>query len=116
MTRRASDIIAERVLAWPGVIRQPHRFGGIEFQYAGKEIGHLHGDRLVDIPFPKAVRDRLVGSGRAKPHHLFPDSGWVSVFVETARDADNAVELLRYKYDLLVRNTQGTECNFPSDP
>jgi len=31
-------------------------------------IGHIHGDELVDIPFPAKIRDALVAAGRA---HLY---------------------------------------------
>jgi hypothetical protein len=54
---------------WPGITSQPHRFGGIEYSLGRREIGHVHGDSLVDIPFPKEVRDELVSAGRAEPHH-----------------------------------------------
>lgn len=102
MGRSASEIISERVLAWPGVTREPHRFGGIAFHCRGREIGHLHGDRLVDIPFPKPVRDELVAAGRAKPHHIYPQSGWVSVDVASSEDVETAIALLRRKYELLA--------------
>ena len=35
-----------------------------------RELGHIHGDRLVDIPFPKPIRDELVNTGQAEPHHI----------------------------------------------
>lgn len=49
--------IAAAVMAWPGVERAPNRFGGIEFRLGKRELGHLHGDALVDLPFPHKVRD-----------------------------------------------------------
>jgi|HigsolmetaAR204D_1030405.scaffolds.fasta_scaffold26642_2 hypothetical protein len=103
MMQNASRMIAERLLSWPEVTRRPHRFGGIEFLYRGTEIGHVHGDHLVDLLFSKPIRDQLVGSGRAQPHHMFPESGWVSVFLSTKEDVANAIELLRLKYDELVK-------------
>jgi hypothetical protein len=48
-----------------------------------REIGHVHGDSLVDIPFPLHVRDELVKGGAAEPHHVLPKSGWVSVYLRT---------------------------------
>ncbi len=44
----------------------------------------MHGDHLVDIPFPKIVRDELVACGRAVPHHILPQSGWVSIHLNQA--------------------------------
>lgn len=48
-----SEMIRSEVLSWAGVSEKPHRFGGIEINYGKKELGHLHGDKLVDLPFPK---------------------------------------------------------------
>jgi hypothetical protein len=68
--------VTTEVLSWDGVTSASHRFGGVEFLLGKREIGHLHGDRLADLPFPRRVRDELVESGRAKPHHVMPQSGW----------------------------------------
>ncbi|PYI54326.1 luciferase family protein [Paenibacillus flagellatus] len=92
----------DELLAWPGVTRHPHRFGGIELRFDGREIGHLHGERLADLLFPKPVRDRLLAEGRAKPHHIVPDSGWVSFYIDSEEDIVQAVELFRLKYDLMT--------------
>ena len=94
-----STRIAEEVLGWPGVSSAPHRFGGVEFRVGRRELGHLHGDRLADLPFPRRVRDRLIAEGRARPHHVLPDSGWVSVPIHSEADADRVVELMRIGYE-----------------
>jgi predicted DNA-binding protein (MmcQ/YjbR family) len=60
----------------------------------------VHGDYLVDIPFPKKVRDELVAAGRAEAHHILPQSGWVSVYIKQANDVDRAIELLQYSFEL----------------
>src|SRR5437879_7886638 len=77
-TEGAGERIRREVLSWPGVTEAPHRFGGVEFLLGKRELGHLHGDRLADLPFPVRVREELVRDGRALPHHVLPDSGWVS--------------------------------------
>jgi len=82
-----------------GVTTGPHRFGGTEYRVGRREIGHVHGNALVDIPFPKIVREELVAAGRAERHHILPDSGWVSVRLRKAADVDRAVELLRMSYE-----------------
>ncbi|MFD0616852.1 luciferase family protein [Paenibacillus sp. GCM10027629] len=38
MTLSVKQIISEQLLTWSDVTQQPHRFGGIEFLYQGKEI------------------------------------------------------------------------------
>ena len=45
-----------------------------------REIDHIHGDHLVDIPFPKKVRHEIVAAGRAQPHHILSETGWVSFY------------------------------------
>lgn len=97
----ARAIIAE-VSSWPGVAAQPHRFGGVEFSINHREIGHLHGDRLADLPFPMRVHDELVASGRAQPHHVLPESGWVSRRIRGPDDVTEVVALFRLNYERLA--------------
>jgi hypothetical protein len=98
--------IRSAVLSWPGVSAAPHRFGGTEFRLERRELGHIHGGRLVDIPFPRRVRDELISAGKAERHHVLPDSGWVSFWIRTEGDADRAVELLRIADDRAVAQRQ----------
>jgi hypothetical protein len=93
------DAIVREVSAWPGVTIGRHRFGGTELRYGARELGHLHGDRQADLPFPLLVRNDLVDAGRAEPHHIFPESGWVSYFIHDAADVARVVSLFRLNYD-----------------
>jgi hypothetical protein len=96
---RPSERIAAEVESWPGVTSGPHRFGGIEFRLGRRELGHLHGDRFADLPFPRRVRDELIASGRARPHHVLPGSGWVTVPIRNPEDADAVIGLFRLAYE-----------------
>jgi hypothetical protein len=107
MSMQAGKKIAEAVLAWPEVTQAPHRFGGIEFRCRGKEIGHLHGDALCDIPLTRPLRDEFVAAGMAEPHHIHPESGWVSVYLRSDRDVANAIEIMRCKYRDLMNKSNG---------
>ena len=103
--------IIREVSAWPGVTTQSHRFGGIELRVGRRELGHLHGSRLADLPFPVRVRQELVTAGRAEPHHVLPESGWVSYYIHDAGDVARVVELFRLNYErpwLLGRAQEGT--------
>ncbi len=91
--------IDEVVSSWDGVTRDSHRFGGVEFRLGRVELGHVHGDHLADLPFPKARRDELIAAGRAEPHHALPDSGWVSRRIRSDEDVDEVIELFRMNYD-----------------
>lgn len=102
--RGAHTTITETITAWPNVNATPHRFGGTEYRYGDKrEIGHLHGDSLVDIPFPTKVRDELVAAGRAEAHHILPESGWISFYIRQPEDVVRAIELFRLSYELAMK-------------
>ena len=94
--------IQQEVGGWAGVVTTSHRFGGVEFRVEGHEIGHLHGDRLADLPFPMAVRRELVEAGRALPHHVLPDTGWVSYRIHSDDDVQGAIDLFRLSYDRIT--------------
>ena len=64
-----------------------------------REIGHLHGERWADIPFQKGIRDMLVETGRAQPHHVLPETGWVSHQIRSDEDVDEVIELFRLSYE-----------------
>ncbi len=104
MVQGAQERIRAAVLAWPDTQAVPHRFGGVEFRLGERrEIGHIHGDGLVDIPFPTRVRDEVVGAGRAQPHHILPATGWVSIYIRQPPDVEQAIALLRLSYELATR-------------
>jgi len=96
----AQQLIHAALMSWPGVAALPHRFGGTEYRLGKRELGHTHGDALVDIPFPKKVRDEIVAAGRAVPHHILPDSGWISVYLKAPADVEQAIALFRLSFEL----------------
>jgi len=106
----AGQQIYDAVASWAEIAHGPHRFGGMEFRVGRREVGHVHGDSLVDIPFPLAVRNELVASGATEPHHILPQSGWVSVYLRNASDVERAIRLLRRSYEIALasqaRSTQ----------
>ena len=101
-TLSTGEQIRREVLSWPGVSEAPHRFGGVEFRLGRRELGHLHGDWQADLPFPVRVREQLVREGRARPHHVLPQSGWVSYSIREQRSVPGAIELFRLAYDRAV--------------
>jgi hypothetical protein len=91
--------IERAVRSWPNVSAHAHRFGGVEFRLGRVELGHLHGDSLADLPFPKKLRDELIAHDRAVPHHVLPDTGWVSRWIRGREDAADVIELFRLNYE-----------------
>ena len=104
MTLKGAGVhIYDVVTRWPGVTAHPHRFGGTEYRLGKRELGHIHGDHLVDIPFPTRVRDEVVTAGLAEPHHLLQASGWVSLYLRESADLDRAIALFRRSFELAQR-------------
>lgn len=100
MNTPARQKILDAVSAWEGVSVAPHRFGGVEVRYGTRELGHIHGDDLADLPFPMAVRNELIRQGSAQPHHILPKSGWVSVPLTSAEDVQHVIALFRRSWEL----------------
>ena len=86
--------IETRALALPGVRLRVHRLGGIGFARGPRELGHLHGNGLLDLFVGREQRDALVAAGRAEPHHVFEQSGWISFWLRTPADTASALDLL----------------------
>ncbi len=97
-----SEKIRDEVLGWKGTEARSHRFGGVEFRVNGHEIGHLHGDRQADLPFPRRVREELVAEGKAQLHHVLPQTGWVTYRIRGEEDVEDALELFRRNYERLT--------------
>jgi hypothetical protein len=96
----ANAQITAEVLSWPHTSAAPHRFGGVEYRIGRREIGHIHGDSWLDIPFPTAVRRELIEAGQAEPHHLLPASGWITFYLRQSTDVAHALALLHRSYTL----------------
>jgi hypothetical protein len=87
--------IQEKVASWPGVSVEAHRGGMVFFHVGRREIGHLHGSRFADLPFPVRIREELVAAGRADLHYLHPKTGWLTRYIRSEEDVDAIIELFQ---------------------
>jgi len=92
------DRIINEVSDWDEVEAVSHRFGGVEFQFNGQEVGHIHRSGMVDIPFTNRLRIQLVEENLTGLHHLLKDTGWTTFYVRTEQDADHAIWLYKLSY------------------
>jgi luciferase-like monooxygenase len=83
---------------WPGIRASPHRFGGLEFKLGSVEVGHVHLNGMVDIPFNSKIHHQLIAEGRAEPHHLLKDTGWITFYMRGEADVEQAIWLFRLSY------------------
>ena len=65
-TQTASEQITEAVTAWPGVQAGPGSRGEFAFTIGRRQIGHLHGDHVLHLGFPKAVWHELYEAGQVE--------------------------------------------------
>src|SRR5262249_11155173 len=91
--------IWREVASWPDVSVEAHRAGIVFFFVGRREIGHLHGSRMADLPFPVRIRARLVEEGKADLHYLHPKSGWVTRYIRGEQDVDAITQLFRLNYE-----------------
>jgi hypothetical protein len=95
-----SEQITETVTAWPGVSAGPGSRGEFSFKVGKKEIGHLHGDRVLHAGFPKAIWHELYDEGRIDYHPVFPGKpGYGARKIETGDDVEDVIALLRLNYE-----------------
>ncbi|HEY6580952.1 MAG TPA: luciferase family protein [Rubrobacter sp.] len=60
--------VEREVLGWPGTTSEPGRFDCVAFRYGKREIGHVHRDRIADLPVTPEMREDLCsrGAGRGR--------------------------------------------------
>jgi hypothetical protein len=102
---RLLDELEQHVSSWSEVSAHPHRFGGREFRFRAAEIGHVHTSGVVDIPFPRAVRDALLDERLAEEHRWVPNSGWITYRLRGENDFGHALWLMRLSYLRYVLKT-----------
>ena len=96
-----TENIQQEILSWPGVTSNPYQFGGIEFRVNKRDMGHIHGEKLADLPFPIEIRKAIIASGKALPHIIYPESMWVSYIIYSEEDTPKIIDLFRLQYERL---------------
>ncbi len=93
-----AQAVEREVLRWPGVTRQPGRFGATSFRYGKREIGHVHGDRVADLPVTTEMKEDILDRGRARPHRAGV-KGYISHPLENEEDVAAVLDILGKNYD-----------------
>jgi hypothetical protein len=95
--------IRAEVESWDGVEGGPGRFGSTRFTLGRRELGHIHGDSVADLPLRPEVARELVDSGQAIDHRFTPrDSGWVTIELISDEAVERAIGLMRSSYDRAI--------------
>jgi hypothetical protein len=102
--RRA--VIAE-MSGWPGVEIDATNPDHPQFHVGRVELGHLHGDAVAHLPFPRRVRDALIERGEVTPHPMFPDAGWVERRISGPDEVAHVLQLFRMNHDRAMSRAAG---------
>lgn len=101
------EALFEELRAWPGVTWRLHRFGGIEWRLGMVELGHLHGNGVLDVLLPsREVAEREIRAGRAEEHHTHPRTAWVSLSIYSRAGGRAGTELLRKALQAQSRSSE----------
>jgi hypothetical protein len=101
--RSASQRITDEVTSWPGVKAGDGSRGEFGFTIGRRQLGHLHGDHVAHIGFPKDVWHELYAQGRIDYHPVFPGKpGYASRRIENEEDILDVIAMIRLNYDRAV--------------
>ena len=84
---------AQREISAPFVYSVLLAVHGVRFKAV--EIGHIHPGGIVDIPFPRSVRDPLLAEGLAQEHRWSRISRWIKFQIRGEDDFPHALWLMR---------------------
>ena len=77
--------------------------GSHSIKLGRRELGHLHGDHVLHLGFPKAIWHELHDQGRIDYHPVFPGKpGYAARRIESDDDVRDVIALLRLNYDRAV--------------
>lgn len=83
----------------PNITKGKHLYGSIEWRYKNKSIGHMHGNRVVDILFPTEIQSSLLKGNRVV-QNKYAKNG-ISFYIKSSEDIKFAIELLTKSYTLI---------------
>jgi Luciferase len=93
--------LIDEVSGWPGLVtgEDPGHFHATSWWLRQRIVGHIHvASAVVDVPFSRAICDRLLFEGAAILHRYRPKSVWVSAHLRSPIDAVAARWLIRLSY------------------
>jgi hypothetical protein len=92
--RRAMERFEQEIARIHGLQIGTHRLGGCAFRTGGRELAHLHGNGLLDAWVGSEQAAALLEQQAAEPHHVLGHSGWVSFWIEGAKDLPGALRII----------------------
>lgn len=91
----------------PYIKKGKHLYGSIEWRYKNKPIGHIHGNRIVDILFPKEIQSNLLLDNRVS-QNKYAKNG-ISIHLKNKDDIEFAIKVLTDSYNIVKSKTDKNE-------
>jgi hypothetical protein len=102
-SRPASETIIAEVGSWPGIEVDTGEIGEVAFKLGRREIGHVHGDAVAHLSFPKQTWHELYEEGRIGYHPVFPGkTGPAAREIRDDADVQDVIALFRMVYERVL--------------
>ncbi|MFP4324241.1 MAG: luciferase family protein [Anaerolineales bacterium] len=92
----------ERIIAalgrWEDVECRQHRYRSTDVFLGLAEVARVHANGVLDLRYNQPLAQALIAEGKATPHEMYPDSGWVNFHVHCERHVPQALWLLEVAY------------------
>lgn len=90
--------VTHEVKSWKQISTHYHHFGGLQFNVGNKEIGHLHGNGLLDLKIPKKLKTAINQLEGIEDHHFLKKGNWISIQIQSDSTPKNMIKALRLIY------------------
>jgi hypothetical protein len=101
-----AEAVSRAVAGWRDVharthwlLGDEHEVDGADFYLGERELGHIHLEGEAHVALPKALRDALIASARAKPFRW--SESFVVFAIRRREDVAEGEALFRLAYDRL---------------
>ncbi len=98
--------IENEVLSWSKITMGENTFGGIDFLFDKKEIGHIHWNGDMDILFGKKLTAEFLEHNFVEEHKYVPNRA-ITYPVLSEENVPFAISLLRFSYLLKIKKESG---------
>jgi hypothetical protein len=92
--------LRRKILALADVTERPHAGIHEDAFFVGRTMFmHIHGHGHCDIRLTKEEQARVLAQGKARPHRWAPERGYVTSIVNSERDLEVTMDLIRMSHD-----------------
>lgn len=107
------DTIEAELMRWQGIQLTVHKYGGTQFNYQDKELGHIHSNGLLDMPLSRKQKHYLMQNHPAvQDHHTLKQTGWISLFIKTDDDMQLAITVFKLAYETRIAKMVPTNSRY----